>query len=215
MDKIAIFYHTCQLPGWQNLFKEQIDYLESSGLLDAAEFVNIGINGDVIPEFNRKNVAYKINERQDREEYETLNWLKIFAEENPDYKILYFHMKGLTRLDRNNIVLWRKMMEYYCIGKWKEAVDLLNNYDIVGTNWVENTYVGRYPHFSGNFWWANSNYIKTLDHSYLEKEDMFFDNQNRIWKEFWIGTGKDKKVYSFHNCPVDQQVVEYPEIFWN
>jgi SAM-dependent methyltransferase len=43
--------------------------------------------------------------------------------------------------------------------------------------------MGWHPHFSGGFWWANSNYVAGLSEEYLE-------HPNRYWREFWIGTGE-------------------------
>ena len=51
------------------------------------------------------------------------------------------------------------------------------------------------PHYSGNFWWANSSYIQKLDLDYIYNEEKGWTR----WKsEFWIGT-KNPNFKSYHN----------------
>ena len=142
---------------------------------------------------------------------ETLVALKNFAYENPDYKILYFHMKGTSKetLVANS---WRLMLEYFVIDRWKECVEHLDEYDCVGqtfkplgpTIWNDgsvttNDDMGCY---SGNFWWANASYIQTLDHSYL-------DSNYRFDREFWIGTNKNIRAKSFINSDQYEPYTHY------
>lgn len=196
--KIAIFYHTFQSGMSAFIYQQQMHRLYCSGLIDTADYIHIGVNGDKelfnVPE--KARVVYNTNWK---EETETLVALKNFAFKNPDYKILYFHMKGTSKetLVANS---WRLMMEYFVIDKWRECVEYLDDYDCVGqtykplgpTVWQDgsttlNQGLGCY---SGNFWWANASYIQTLDHSYL-------NTNYRFDREFWIGTNKDVKAKSF------------------
>jgi len=196
--KIAIFYHIFQSGMSAFIYQQQIHRLYTTELIDAADYIHIGVNGEKelfnVPE--KAKVVYNTNWK---EETETLVALKNFAYENPDYKILYFHMKGASKetLVANS---WRLMMEYFVIDKWKECIEYLNDYDCVGqtfnplgtTIWsdgrtTDNNGLGCYH---GNFWWANASYVQTLDHQYLET-DYRFD------REFWIGTNKNVKAKSF------------------
>jgi hypothetical protein len=215
MSKIAVFYHTCQLPGWELLFKEQTDLLVSSGLMDAAELIYIGINnGNILPELQRPNIKYNFNKDQHLEEGATMKALLKFAEENDGYSILYFHMKGITKLKSKPVADWRQMMSYYLIENWKRCLEILPKYDAVGTNYVDEYWGGYDPHYSGTFWWSTSEYIRTLDHSYLDSPD-------RLKREFWIGS-KHGILHSVHNSglqpkwfgKVSQYFTEYPRENW-
>ena len=196
--KIAVFYHTFQSGMSAFIYQQQMHRLYCSGLIDAAKYIHIGVNGDKelfdVPE--KAKIVYNTNWK---EETETLVTLKNFAYENPDYKILYFHMKGASKetLVANS---WRLMMEYFVIDRWKECVKHLDDYDCVGqtfkplgpTVWEDgsttsNEGIGCY---SGNFWWANASYIQTLNHNYL-------NSGYRFDREFWIGTNKNVKAKSF------------------
>lgn len=173
--------------------------MRSSGLLDATEFVSVGINGDIAMEDSDKFVFYT-NTEQEKEETSTLKRLMRFAKDNPDYKILYLHSKG-TDKNSSEIDDWRNLLNYFAIEKWKESVQLLEDYDAVGCNYSEDTWLGHYPHFSGNFWWANAEYINRLDNKFLESE-------SRWDREFWIGSGSGK-MYSIHNSGVNHYTEKY------
>ena len=69
------------------------------------------------------------------------------------------------------------------------------------------------PHFSGNFWWANSDYLKNLPKITTEN----YAELNR--GEFWILSNTDK-VYSiednstidrYQNCVMDEK--DFPSVF--
>jgi hypothetical protein len=190
--KIAIFYHVYQAGNWQEIFDEQFGAIEQSGLFDAAKFIHLGINGTM--ELDNPKVKSVINKNQHMEETETLKSLLEFSKNNPGYKVLYIHTKGVNKyIDLMDD--WRKMMNYFCIERWRDVVPLLDIYDAVGCNYFEDTWLGHYPHFSGNFWWSNTDYIITLDHSFLETP--------RRWdREFWIGTGSGK-MHEIYNSGLD------------
>ena len=202
-DKIAIFYHLMQIKGWEFLYQDQIQALCSSGLMSACDFIHIGINGDSKLFWTPPKCNIKRNEIL-TSEYSTLKDLEHFANNtNENYKILYFHSKGITKYEDMNVRAWRLYMEYFLIKNWKECVDSLNEYDCVGTSFTtKSSYrtsppqfhpringrmvgcVGCHPHFSGNFWWANTEYLKKLNTSYLS---------DLRWKqEFWITSDYEK-----------------------
>lgn len=204
--KIAIFYHIGQIGLGAFVYQQQIHRLYCSGLIDAANYIHFGVNGDKelfnVPD--KANITYNKNWK---EETETLIDLKDFAYQNPDYKILYFHTKGVSK---NTLVAnsWRLMMEYFVIDRWRECIEYLNEYDCVGqsfkplgpTIWSDGSItenVGR-GCFCGNFWWANSLYIQTLDHKYLE-------TNYRFDREFWIGTNPDCKAKSMQDLELDEE----------
>jgi hypothetical protein len=201
--KIAIFYHIAQMGISAFVYQQQIHKLYTSGLLKSADYIHFGVNGN-----NQLfNVPNKVVVKQNtnwEEETETLIAVKDFAYQNKDYKILYFHTKGVSKgtLIANS---WRLMMEYFVIDKWKECVEYLNEYDAVGSNvkilgpttWSDGSQTWEKlgtKHFVGNFWWANASYINQLDNTFLE-------SNFRLDREFWIGSGggKMKSLYQPEN----------------
>jgi hypothetical protein len=187
---------------WQKIFNEQIDLIRKSGLYDACESMHIGINGFYTPNFNDSKILYKINDMQDFEEGPTLLSVSDFAQNNPDHKILYLHSKGVTK-NNKKVSDWRDLMNYFMIESWEECINYLKNFDAVGCNYSEDTWLGYHPHFSGNFWWANASYINELDDSMLT-------SSLRWDREFWIGSGNGK-LYGIHNSKINHYEEDYPK----
>jgi hypothetical protein len=95
---------------------------------------------------------------------------------------------------KRNVEAWVRYLDLFVINKWEECVKALEENDAAG-----GLYVYQDPkHFSGNFWWANSDYLKTLP-----RLNPYNINQyNR--GEFWILSNTDK-VYSVQdNTPQDR-----------
>ena len=192
--KIAIFYHIAQMGMGAFIYQQQIHRLYASGLIGAADYIHFGVNGNQ-ELFNVPNNTKVIYNQNHKEETETLMLLRDFCKKNLDYKILYFHTKGVTKESLNG-ESWRLYMEYFVIDKWKECIEYLNNYDAVGSNlkilgpttWSDGTQSWEKEgtqHFVGNFWWANASYVNTLN-------DEFLKSDFRLDREFWIGTGNGK-----------------------
>jgi hypothetical protein len=203
--KLAIFYHIAQIGLGAFIYQQQVHRLYASGLIKEADYIHFGVNGDNelfnVPD----KIIVQYNQKENwGTEKETLMSLRDFSVENDDYKILYFHTKGVSKGDLY-INSWRLMMEYYVIDKWKECVEELNNFTTVGCHLAAGFLdVGQgennpLPMYMGNFWWANSSYINTLNSRALESND-------RQEKEMWIGDSKfcnPKTLYNHHFFQLD------------
>lgn len=215
-EKIAIFYHNYQLGNtpnapfelYENLYEEQIYSLATSGLLENCEVLHVAINGDVQPAWIPKKsiITYHPKELWNTGETETLKLIRDFClkDENQDYKILYFHQKGLKDIGKNSKRYWRIVMEYFLIHKWREAIKFLDDHDCVGVNFLTDCFLGNYPHFSGNFWWANASHIKNCNHDYLEDHPELGAMLNCLRKEFWIGSSPNLKAYCIHDTKMGE-----------
>ena len=167
------FIHNCNLPniGIDKL-EEHVALLNSSGLIK--DLKNVFINNIGVPidtnYYKKYSSKYIItNYSSDTELYEmpTINKMKLFSELNPNCYILYLHSKGIS-YDKNslrykNVNDWNKMMTYFLVEKHSICIEKLSEgYDIVGCNYLPET-TAYLSHFSGNFWWAQTNYLKTID----------------------------------------------------
>lgn len=90
-------------------------------------------------------------------------------------KILYFHSKGVTHDSNPRMDGWRDTMQKFVICNWQVAIEKLNTYDSVGCLMVDvnkhkftnhdNTQQMSYPlHYTGGYWWANSDYIAKISY---------------------------------------------------
>lgn len=132
------------------------------------------------------------------DESDTLNFiLQQSNDSSTNRRILYLHTKGVThshQLVKKNVDAWVEYLDLYNIHKWKECVDALDTHDVAG-----GLYESSNPkHFSGNFWWANTNYIKTLP-EITEKNYKLFNRG-----EFWILSNTDKIYPVSENSTIDR-----------
>ena len=132
------------------------------------------------------------------DESDTLNFiLQKSNDSSTNRRILYLHTKGVThshQLVKKNVDAWVEYLDLYNIHKWKECVDALDTHDVAG-----GLYESSNPkHFSGNFWWANTNYIKTLP-EITEKNYKLFNRG-----EFWILSNTDKIYTVSENSTIDR-----------
>lgn len=171
--KIACFIHSTNL----NMHKTDkieylINYLNKCKFFDSIDYCFINNIGEDINESFFNHVSNKIiinNYSEDTSLFEncTLKLLHFFSKLNPDYKILYIHTKGIsygkTHIYTSNINDWVNYMLYSLVDHHKSCIELLDRYDCVGVNYKHYAHEYDNPHhYSGNFWWANSNYICTL-----------------------------------------------------
>ena len=170
--KLIIVYHLYQAHDWEQLFSEQMGLLFMSGLMDNAR-LTISVNGQLpVPSIGHETI-YRTDGFSEKP---SLLLAKQYAEEFPESQILYFHSKGISHPTKNQDD-WRMMMQHFILVKWREAIALLDNHDVVGVNW--RTFP--VPHSSGNYWWANASFLQKLDIGFLNDHD-------RMSQEFWIGS---------------------------
>ena len=169
-----LYIHTPNLPGWEYIFMEYVSKLLTSKLIYVVDEVHICVNGDPsnmmhildpLVHMSNKFIPRQVNLDAAKWEWPTLSTLHqdILAEDTPAY-IGYVHLKGLNRKSvyDQKVFDWRQYLAYWTIERWQDCFKTLGsvspNIDAVGVNWMNNPW----PHYSGNFWWAKSEYIKTL-----------------------------------------------------
>jgi len=209
MKKIVIAYHAYLFGSrYLPMMEEQFRLLMKSRLFKACNKLYIGIVDcpNKLPADGKNRVrefwgAFPevVFYPENKEEASTLKWIRDYSIKNPEDYVLYFHMKGISKQNRNTED-WRRYMEYFVIEKWEDCVAKLDEgYDCCGVMWNTDTPIGIHPHFSGNFWWAKTSYINTLDHTFLDAEF-------RWDREFWIGTNPNAKVFEFHNSRMNDKI---------
>lgn len=128
-------------------------------------------------------------------EGQTLRFLHEYSFKG-DFDICYFHSKGMTS-SSPAVICWREILNHFVVQEWPTCVKMLKDYDMVG---VKDACVSA-GMTSGNFWWAKSEYIRTLpeplDSSKYEKSPEFFPNgyDYRYAFEYWPTVGNPKLSY--------------------
>jgi glycosyltransferase involved in cell wall biosynthesis len=208
--KIIIYIHVCQKGDWKRSFKMIIDKIKESGLYDECSEIRCGVLNDNCLDTDPILIDKKINifylGSTDNYERPTLLHMK---NANDNAKYLYCHTKGLRWFGTKqepNIVDWIKLLLYWNIVKWKNAVKALDDYDVYGCNYTNKPV----PHYSGNFFWITRKHLDYLDnHIGNDYND----------PEFWILTNPCRKFISYTstlaNIERDHYDYTYPEELYN
>jgi hypothetical protein len=226
--KIKIYFHVAAIPGWKEFIEEKTNLMKSVGLWDHA--------ANIIFELHYKGTDFAwiyekfINdpkvifwECMDSvhslgESYSQIHLWQLCQYETEPVAIFRYHTKGL-RYRTDDMVYpsaerWAKYLDYWNIEMWRSAYLILKNsdYDTVGANWHD---VWENPHnieghWSGNIWWANSEYIKRIPPLRKPHEvdcvSQLGGFATRHDAELWIGIGKPK-FFEFHHF--EHAVVNY------
>jgi hypothetical protein len=193
-----VFYHLSSLNDYKARFCSTYEKIMKSGLLDKINNFFVITDSTSAHFLNMLNVNVIKVDSLMASERPTLMFLKNFALENEGYS-LYLHCKGSSRPYDQRIQDWINMLEYFCIEQFERCIEeLKNNYNVVGCNFKKDA---DEPHFSGNFWWANNNYLATLPE---------LNSDDRIRCEMWIGKGVNLKAKTLHDSPINHYNKTYP-----
>ena len=199
--KNIIYFHIATIGEYQQIFAEIYTQIVESKLIDNVEIINLCIvgQGDLNLQLNDKIKIYRDSDVNSGEFF-TLDKIKDFSNSSDEnYKILYIHTKGVTTPNNECITDWRKYMTYFNVNQHQKCFELLEENDSCGVDLVDAPAL----HYSGNFWWANSSYIKglpTINEIKFPKTPPILSIRHN--GEFWIGMG-DGKLKSLWNSNIN------------
>jgi GR25 family glycosyltransferase involved in LPS biosynthesis len=197
MYQRVCFIHSCHLA---NIGTHILEYIVKQvttieDVFDCIFIINIGEPVNIV---HPKIKVIQYSSHVNTYELETINLIKTFSEKQTQCEILYLHTKGISNNNDQKIQDWTNMMLYFLIEKSNICIDHLKQYDAVGCNLSTNT---KTPHFSGNFWWSKSSYIKSLP---------YLHNNIKHDAEWWILRNHTCKYISIHNSNVNHYHELYP-----
>ena len=120
-----------------------------------------------------------------------------------DIDVLYFHSKGVINNGSASVANWREILNHFCITEWIDCVAQLSQSDVVGLKESSKLNI-----VSGNFWWSNSNHIKSLpdplaSEKYMSATDCWpGEISYRYSFEHWI-TINDPAIYFIADTKVN------------
>lgn len=167
---IYIFYHICSAN--MEIVTEQVEELIKSGLYTIADKIFYGCNCsncDIVLEKYMANyrkftpMPQAILPNNKTYENGTVNSMITHAKESTEnFYALYIHTKGTSNLSEHQHD-WRRFMMYWLVRQHSLCIDILNRgFYTVGLSYTNS--LGIVPkHYSGNFYWADSEYLKTLN----------------------------------------------------
>lgn len=200
---LSAVYHIYPKTYWQEHVCNKFLRMQESGLFEAGVKLYITIIQPTSEDMNwLKESCNEFSDdikifpsEENFVEYEAIKLVKELGDSIDGYT-MYFHTKGCSRNAHRDqrIIDWDEMMSYFIIDNWKKCVEKLNQYTCVGCNFSG---TGA-RHFSGNFWWANNNYIKQLPEPI---KDPF-----RWAYEFWIGNSQYLNPFCPYKAPLNHYV---------
>lgn len=199
--KIIGFWHIGAVGDCLRIIAEQYRKLRASGLYDASEKIVVGFVGGrnlewvlPIPILDDPKFEVFVTENLTDYEYPTLArvWQEAQENETP-FLCYYFHTKGASLVEspsRDAVNAWREYMEYFIVERWEDCVIVLEEHETCGVELQSDQ-----SHYSGNFWWARSDYIKKLPNGYEFWEKNW---NNRVEAEFYLCRARPK-AYCFND----------------
>ena len=201
--RIFGFIHVATFNDWERILQDQLGKINNSGLIAVTEAVAVSLVGPHCLTLGSLGGKIHIAHRSENAcEYE-FPALKLLQETccRTDCCVWYIHSKGVSKTGelKTRIEDWRLYMEHFVIERYAFCIEALWDHDVCGVDWHRFPM----PHFSGNFWWARSDYIRTLP----EIGDI--DCANRGVAEFWIGMNKTVRAKILFESGVDHYKQRY------
>lgn len=204
--KIYGFMHVAVVNNWREILAELFLKLRASGLYDKSSRIFLGLVGDenaACPFADAKvTVAYRSPRLEDAE-FPTLQMLQDRCRRE-HCLVYYVHTKGVFH-NSPCVVDWRRLMEHFVILRHDRCLQKLSTNDICGVNWHEEPW----PHFSGNFWWARSDYTAALPSVANWRLGQHWSDDRHIC-ERWIGMASRRRVFCAHSSGIDHYEERYP-----
>ena len=169
------FFHVLAKNHWRELVADHIDNLVTSGLYERLASMEIGFIGnsderaemiEMIKGYPKMRVA-TFSDDPKQYEFLTLRLIEIKLAQEKTFYIYYSHGKGCSfgkdHPAHTGGRTWFDYMEYFNCTKWKNAVRVLDfGYQSYGVKlWDKKTSPSQTLHYSGNSFWATSDYAKT------------------------------------------------------
>lgn len=185
--KIAIFFHCLffkddgePFDRALSIVMEQMEQIKRSGIISAASYFEIGINGGEesvgVSELVLPKEAVKVyHGLSSKAENLTIIQIENWAKTHPDWLVLYFHAKGSTHPEGSSYGInvsdpWRRSMMHYLVAHWRECVsEFANGHDVVCCRWLWSMADGTQHIPAGNFLWITSNFVKRLPSMFLRE----------------------------------------------
>jgi len=218
--KIKIYFHVPAIVGWEDFVDQKTNLMKRVGLWAAADSIKFLLHypgSDFTWIYQKFSNDPKVLfwECQDSvrplsEIYSQRHIWECCQNEKDPVAIFRYHTKGLTyRYDERLWELsqqWTNYLDYWNIELWKTAYLILKHtdYESVGANWhpIWKTHLDIPGHWSGNIWWANSEYIKKLP---LLRKSHEINNDKQLGgfearhdSELWIGVARPKILELHH-----------------
>jgi hypothetical protein len=185
ITKNKVYIHVAIMNTWEALLSELLEDIRISQLDRNAEITLVSVGGN-LGDYSGCRV---INTGKPLSDYEHPTIDLLHSEVGENENIMYCHLKGVSRPDSLGHRAWRRELIDFNIIDWQSRISHLQarytsgarvTQGGAGNSW---DYVPAHKHYSGNFWWARSDFLKMLP----PPEKFRLAYPNRFAAEAWIG----------------------------
>jgi len=200
--RIVGFWHIGAVGDWSRIAAEQYARLKESGLYDASHKIVVGFIGgrgreDELTIPLREDAKFDLFTTADVRDYEFPTLARVWraAQEAPQpIFCFYMHTKGASLVatpHQRAADAWRRYMEHFVVENWQDCAAALNTYETCGVELQCEE-----SHYSGNFWWATSEYLRRLP----DAEQYWRQHKDdRLAAEFYLCLARPKAC-CFNDC---------------
>jgi hypothetical protein len=212
------------------IVRRQFEKLLSGNLWKAAATIRISYVGpdpfpfDYLLQDGKAVLMVIGSSGHERDTMENL-WRWSLRHPNDNGTVAYFHNKGVTRSPLTGSWDWAKMMEFFLVENYEDALSALREHATAGCELWSHPYnrsvtklaSGRFLHYQGNFWWARVEYIRTLPPPPKGVEEGSED-----WILWWGENGMPRESFaclhasgeSLYSRPVNHYQLPYPRYMY-
>jgi len=187
------FWHIGAVGDWHRIVTEQYAKLRQFGLYDASQTIIVGFiggRGHELPVPLLGDGKFEVFATDAVEDYEFPTLARAWREAREragPFLCYYLHTKGASLAGtprQRGANAWRAYMEYFTLERWQDCAAILRDHDTCGVELQSSD-----SHYSGNFWWATSDYLRKLPDA-----DRYWDENrgNRIAAEFYLCLARPK-----------------------
>jgi hypothetical protein len=194
-----MFYHVTLIGRYQEITDKILSRVYSSNAIHHLENIFITTLGEgtlnISPD---EKIKIIYNGKKDEWEHPSMLAIREFALTHPDYNILYTQSAGVSHPPTPYLEDRMEYLLYFNIELYASAIEHLKQHDTYGVDFSNIPT----PHYSGNFWWATSNYLKTLPK--VTDLPMTFGpiTSDRHRSEFWVCYPRTGKYYSAYDSGI-------------
>lgn len=207
-----IFIHAALLDKCKERILQYLNIIKEANIADTLSHIFICFIGDnPIPiteiilsqfSFGSKVILKRLSSQLSDYELPTLQLLYEYSKQNPDCNVLYLHTKNVGKDINLCIEDQIEYMLYFNIIQWENCMNQLKTANTCGVDLRNEPTL----HYSGNFWWAKTNYIITLPSPYEFNNLKRYPNplnSLRHNQEFWICYDKNASHSSLWDCGIN------------
>lgn len=184
--KNKLYMHVATMNNWMAVYQEMMEDIRISGLLGNCDITVVSVGGKIEPISNCRVV----HTGKPLSSYELPTLQLLYDELEDNTAVCYCHSKGVANPMSLHHRAWRREMCEFNLIDWQARIAHLQQRYTSGAKITDGgagcgwEHVPAHKHYSGNFWWARSSYLKELG-SPSELANKY--PGNRMVAESWIG----------------------------